>query len=436
MGFLKDFVKGVGGIFKNPMQALTIVAAYFIPGGGIWLAALATASAAYGNYQTKRMQEKAKAAYNNSLQDRLTNALTAEEPFQVIYGTAKVGGAIVAVLKSGDRDQYRHIVMVHAAHEVEEIGDVYINGTNIGALDANGDVQAGSKYYKDGVPYVLVRKHLGTPTDTADSTLLAECSAYWSTDHLLRGFAYTVVKVHLGFEEFQSGLPQIAVVIKGKKLYDPRTSTTYWSSNPALCIYDYLTSEYGANQNPSSLVLSTFIDAANDCDDVIGVGNRYTCNGSFKTDQDPKQILDTLADSMAGFISQSGGWMVHAGVYKSPVLDLDESDTVGGVQISPAPSLNDVFNTVTGQYSNPDKDYLVTDYQPYKNSSYLTADGQELSIDYALLFTNSNQRCQNIARVVTERARSSLTIKAKFTLKAWPLQCGDRITYTNSVRMD
>lgn len=430
MGFLSGIVKGIGDIFKNPVQMITIAAAIY--SGNWWYVAAAVSTSAYGNYQTTRMEEKAKAAYNNSLQDRLTNALTAEEPFQIIYGTAKVGGAIVAVLKSGDKDQYRHIVMVHAAHEVEEIGDVFINGTNIGALDANGDVQSGSKYYKDGVPYVLVRKHLGTPTDAADSTLLAECSAYWTSAHLLRGFAYTVVKIHLGFEEFQSGLPQIAVVIKGKKLYDPRTGNTAWSDNPALCIYDYLTSSYGANQPTSALVTSTFNTAANACDQTITVGKRYTCNGSFKTDQDPKQILDTLADSMAGFISQSGGWMIHAGVYTAPVMDLTEADTVGGVQISPAPALNDVFNTVTGQYSNPDKDYLVTDYQPYKNSSYVTADGKELPIDYALLFTNSNQRCQNIARIVTERAREALTIKAKFTLKAWPLQCGDRITYTNS----
>ncbi|WP_396190270.1 fibronectin type III domain-containing protein [Flavobacterium sp.] len=436
MGLLGGIIKGVGGIFRNPVQALAIGASFFIPGASIGLklfvAGIATASAAYGNYQTARMQEKAKQAYNASLQDRLTNALTAEEPFQIIYGQAKVGGSIVAVLKSGDKDQYRHIVMVHAAHEVEEIGDVYINGTNIGALDVNGNVQMGSKYFKDLLPFVLVRKHLGTASDTADSTLLADCPEFWTSAHLLRGFAYTVVKVNLNFEEFQSGLPQINVIVKGKKLYDPRTGNTAWSDNPALCIYDYLTSEYGANQPTSSLVLSTFNTAANACDQTITVGKRYTCNGSFKTDQDPKQILDTLADSMAGFISQSGGWMIHAGVYTSPVLDLTEADTVGGLQISPAPALNDVFNTVKGQFSNPAKDYIVTDYQPYQNASYLAADGKEMSIDYALLFTNSNQRCQNIVRVITERARESLTVKGKFTLKAWPVQCGDRVTLTNT----
>jgi hypothetical protein len=503
MGFLSKAWGGVKDIFSNPVQLVTIAVA--ISTGNWWYVAAAVSTAAYGNYQTKRMEEKAKAAYNNSLQDRLTNALTAEEPYQVIYGEAKVGGAITAVLKSGNKDQYRHIVMVHAAHEVQEINQIYINGTALGTLDSNGNVTSG-KYFKGdssqltdtftvddatytlsntpnvdgitavidqgengyasfgivsvvgnvvtlssdilsyigqsvqirytspttGTSYVRVKKHLGTATDAADASLISECPDYWTSDHLLRGFAYTVVRIDLNFEEFQSGLPQVHALIKGKKLFDPRTSTTAWSDNPALCIYDYLTSSYGANQPSSALVLSTFNTAANACDETIGVGKRYTCNGSFKTDQDPKQILDSLADSMVGFISQSGGWMIHAGVYTAPVLDLTEEDTVGGIQMSPAPALNDVFNTVTGQYSNPDKDYLVTDYQPYKNSSYASADGRELPIDYTLLFTNSNQRCQNIARIVTERAREALTIKVKFTLKAWPLQCGDRVTYTNS----
>ena len=124
MGLLSKIWSGVKDIASNPIQLVTIGVA--ISTGNWWYVAAAVSTAAYGNYQTRRMEEKAKAAYNDSLQDRLTNALTAEEPYQIIYGQAKVGGAITAVLKSGDKDQYRHIVMVHVAHEVQEIGEIYI----------------------------------------------------------------------------------------------------------------------------------------------------------------------------------------------------------------------------------------------------------------------------------------------------------------------
>jgi len=427
MGLFKAFTN----IVKNPVQLITIAAA---AATGQWYAVAAIASATYGNYQTIKMEEKAaqqrqaaKDAYNSSLTDRKLNILTTEAPFQVIYGQARVGGAITAVLKSGDRDQYRHIVVVHACHEVAEIGDIWVGDEYLGTLDSEGNCTTG-KYANQ----VRVKKHLGTATDPADASLIAECPDYWSADHLLRGFAYTVVRIDLNQQDFQNGIPQVNALIKGKKLYDLRTATTAWSDNPALCIYDYLTQDYGRGQPASNLVAQSFVDAADACDESIGVGNRYTCNGSFKTDQDPKSVLDSLSDSMCGFTTQSGGWNIHAGVYREPVMALNEDDLVGGISIATGASINELFNSVNGQFVNPDKDYVVTDYTPYRNASFISADGEELYTDFTLHFTNDNQRCQNIARIVVERARQALVIEMPCNLKAWPLQCGDRVTVTNS----
>ncbi len=425
------FWKAATNILKNPVQLITIAAAAVT---GQWYAVAAIASSTYGNYQTLKMEEKAKEqaqaakdAYNNSLQDRKINVLTTEAPFQVIYGEARVGGAIAAVLKSGDKDQYRHIVVVHACHEVAEINTIWVGDESLGTLDANGNCTTG-KYANQ----VRVKKHLGTAADPADASLIAECGSYWTADHLLRGFAYTVVRIDLNQQDFQSGIPQINALIKGKKLYDLRTGVTAWSDNPALCIYDYLTQDYGRGQPATNLVAQSFVDAANDCDETINVGKRYTCNGSFKTDQDPKQVLDSLSDSMCGFTTQSGGWNIHAGVYREPVLALTEDDLVGGISVAPGSSLADLFNSVNGQFVNPDKAYAVTDYTPYRNSTFIAADGEELYTDFTLHYTNSNQRCQNIARIIVERARQSLVIDMPCNLKAWPLQCGDRVTVTNS----
>ena len=428
---MASFWKAVTNIVKNPVQLITIAAAAMT---GQWYAVAAIVSSTYGNYQTLKMEEKAKQqaqaakdAYNNSLQDRKINVLTTEAPFQVIYGQARVGGAVAAVLKSGDKDQYRHIVVVHACHEVAEIGTIWVGDENLGTLDSNGNCTTG-KYANQ----VRVKKHLGTSTDTADASLISECPDYWTADHLLRGFAYTVVRIDLNQQDFQSGIPQVNALIKGKKLYDLRTGVTAWSDNPALCIYDYLTQDYGRGQPTANLVAQSFIDAADACDESINVGKRYTCNGSFKTDQDPKQVLDSLSDSMCGFTTQSGGWNIHAGVYSEPVMSLDEDDLVGGISVATGASLADLFNSVNGQFVNPDKNYAVTDYTPYKNSTFIANDGEELYTDFTLHYTNSNQRCQNIARIVVERARQSLVIDMPCSIKAWPLQCGDRVTVTNS----
>jgi hypothetical protein len=55
----------------------------------------------------------------------------------------------------------------------------------------------------------------------------------------VRGFTYTVIRLDLRQAEFPSGLPDMNVLMKGRKLYDPRTGLTSRSDNPALVIYNY-----------------------------------------------------------------------------------------------------------------------------------------------------------------------------------------------------
>jgi hypothetical protein len=122
--------------------------------------------------------------------------------------------------------------------------------------------------YKRNTSQVRVKKHLGTPDDPADASLLAECGDKWKDTAVLRGLTYTVIRLDLRQAEFQGGLPDIAVLMKGKKLYDPRDGSRKWSNNPALCIYDYLTSPM-CGVDPSDIPISTYIAAANVCDEQV-----------------------------------------------------------------------------------------------------------------------------------------------------------------------
>lgn len=122
--------------------------------------------------------------------------------------------------------------------------------------------------YSENTSQVRVRKHLGTPDDPADASLLTECPDKWKDTAVLRGFTYTVIRLDLRQAEFQNGLPDINVLMKGRKLYDPRTGLTQWSSNPALAMYDYLTSEM-CGVDPAEIPLSNIITAANVCDEPI-----------------------------------------------------------------------------------------------------------------------------------------------------------------------
>lgn len=122
--------------------------------------------------------------------------------------------------------------------------------------------------YKENTSQVRVKKHLGTPDDPADASLLAECPDKWKATAVLRGFTYTVIRLDLRQSEFQDGLPDISVLMKGRKLYDPRDGSRKWSQNPALVIYDYLTSEM-CGVDPDDIPLSHIIASANVCDEQV-----------------------------------------------------------------------------------------------------------------------------------------------------------------------
>jgi hypothetical protein len=458
---------------------------------------LALVNAVYGGWQARLAAERAKKQaridYNNSLNDRTVTGVASNAAHRTIYGRTRVGSDIVAMFASGARDEYKHIVCVHAAHECDAIEEVYINSVALGTLDANGDVTSGDYLYQrtlsinseehsgtsftlahtpipgsvrityinsqdkrktmpftlsganitvatshsfdchydyiDAVPRVRVTKHLGTPTDTADAGLMA-LGVGWTDAAVLRDFCYTVIRLDLNQEEFKGGIPPIEVLVRGKKLYDPRSGLTAWSQNPTLAVYDYLTGEM-CGVDASDLPLADYITAANVCDEAISIGARYTINGTVTSDQDQAQILTAMAECMAGTIVATT-WSLSAGKYTAPVMAFDQSDIVGALSIAAGTPDANLYNGVKGRYVGVETQYVPTDFTPYQNSTYVTSDGRELWTNIDFNFTDELQRVHNLARILCEDQRNGFTVKASFSLKAWRAKIGQRVTLTST----
>ena len=227
--------------------------------------------------------------------------------------------------------------------------------------------------------------------------------------------------------------------MKGKKVYDPRTSSTAWSANAALCLRDYLTSAYGLGAETSEINDTVFTTAANICDEDValsagGTEDRYTINGSFVTALPPDDIITDLVASMAGTIWYGQGqWGIKAGAYTSPVLTLDEDDLRSQLQINTRHSRRDNFNAVTGTFTGPDSNYQPTDYPQVTSAAFVTVDGGEtVTQDISLPFTSTPTMAQRLAKIALYRQREQLTISGTFGLKALQLQIGDIINVTNT----
>ena len=114
--------------FSNLLTAAVI---YFTGPVGYagYLAAASFASGTYADMDARRRARNAKAEYNNSLKDRYQMVKSATAARSVVYGRARVSGPLLFAHSTGDKQQFLHLVVALAGHEIDAIEGVYLNDT-------------------------------------------------------------------------------------------------------------------------------------------------------------------------------------------------------------------------------------------------------------------------------------------------------------------
>ena len=350
---------------------------------------------------------------------------------QIIYGKMRVGGARIFDGTTGGDNKFLHRVLGFAGHEIEAFDTIYIND-EAATIDGSGNVTSPSRY--NG--HINIYTHLGAADQQADSNLVSAVSG-WTAEHRLRGIAYLYCKFGFDPDVFPNGLPEITAVIKGKKVYDPRSSATAWSDNPALCVRDYiLSSGYGLGEAAVNIDDTSVTAAANICDQTNTTASttRYTSNGAFTTAIQPSEFLTNILTSMSGTLWYAQGkWRMTAGAFTSSALALDENDLRSGITVSTRHSRRDNFNEIKGTFKGDESNYQVTDFPPVTNSAFVTADNGQVTVaDVELPFTDNSIEARRIARIMLESNRQQLTIRASFGMRALALQVGDTVAITNT----
>ncbi len=387
------------------------------------------------------------------------------EPMRVIYGRRKVSGVLVLAhttqqgfasqanlnsyaptLVTDNRDNaFLHLVIALAGHEVDAIEEVYLGDTLL-TLDVNGFATNApfQTNYVDGngrdnglYRFARVKTYLGTDSQTADPDLQTLFSG-WTPDHRLRGVAYLYVCLRWYDRVFPNGIPNITAVVRGKKVFDPRSSTTAYSNNWALCVRDYLTNgEYGLGCSASEIDDTTLIASANICDEDVtlkagGTQKRYTCNGVIDTSNAPLSALDAMATAAAGVVTYSQGkFQVYAGAYTSPTQTLDASWLRGNINVQAKTPRKERFNGVRGLYTEPSKQWQPTDFPAVTVASYVAADGGEtIYRDLDLPFVTDAEGAQRLGRIYLESGRRAITVLLECNLKALDVRVWDTLNVT------
>jgi hypothetical protein len=197
---------------------------------------------------------------------------------RIIYGAVRTSGVMTYIGVSGSNNQYLHMVITLAGHQVNSITNAYIEGF----VATQGNAMNGTSY-----PYYQYEVDLGNPaTSTQPFPNLASAISSWDSTCLQRGHAKVHIALQYNVNCYPNGVPSsIAFDVQGKLLYDPRTSTTGYSDNPALVVRDWLTdTNFGMAASASNIDDSYTIAAANICDQTVSIssGNQYTigtCTG-------------------------------------------------------------------------------------------------------------------------------------------------------------
>ena len=412
--------------------------------------------------------------------------------------TTKTYGKI-GYLKPKRHNEFFQYVSAIAGHEVEDITDIYFEDEHIATFDSGGlaatlesgvtrfdsdsgrqtpffksrkgtSTQGAIEEMQDSVPFdhtsykttgvvygsptaanwtqnnanALVGrnlKYVDSSTQPKDFTDYDSVGQAWSSAHQCKDTAIVYGRLAYNPNVYINGLPKVTYRVKGKKLYDPRTSTTVYGNNAALCILDYLMDDkYGLGVSTDEIDMASFTTAANVCDEDVtlaagGTEKRYTINGVIDTSLTPRDVLENMLTACAGkLVYVNGQFTLYAAEYRTPNVSIDEDDIISSISVSTKNSNRSNYNGVKGQFSDPDSSppFTATEYPVVTSAAFETIDGKQSYTTLDLPFTTSSTTAQRLAKLLLNRSRQEITISFKAKLSAINVTAGDTISVTNS----
>ena len=386
------------------------------------------------------------------------------EPQKIIYGEALVSGPISFIALSGNDNEDFYQTVVLAGHKLNNITDIHMDDLVIPNADINSGNAAGGQVggsgpfgFKNFTAICTFNKHLGAASQTADS-LLTPLPDY-TTSHRGDGIAYLAMKWTLNehsAKTWEKYSPQnVKALVQGKSIYDPRldvaagnaaganpTNASYiaYSTNPALCVADYLMdATLGMGISAAKIDWAAIITAANGCDvevDVPGATGakekRFTCNGViFATDKHQKNINKILSSMNGNLVYSNGKYILHAGIYEAPTESLNEDDLIGAISIKTSLERSDRFNTIKGLFVDPSQNHKSSEFPKVQLADAVTRDnGEVLEKEVQYPMTNSSYGAQRLSNKLIQLSDQQKVITFPANLSALRIAAGDRVQVT------
>jgi hypothetical protein len=396
--------------------------------------------------------------------DRLNSSIVPTAPRKMVLGATAGATDIRYVEPSGTDQEYLDYIIGVANHKLTSIDEIWLED-QLGWTASGGVAAAYSGYL-----------WVDTRTEgNASNTITINDGSKWGTTRRLTGCAYIHLRIKRSGNDksaqspFASGLAtRMTIRVKGMPLYDPRRDGTVggngsmraddqstWDfapggtaigDNTALQILNYLLGwkingelSVGCGLIPARIDMASFIAGANLCDEAVaisagGTEPRYRSAVVIAEADQPMDALQVLLTACNGRLRDTGGKLslaiMHNDLAMAELDDgLDDDDIIGAFSWDPDPSLDQSFNVVRGQYTDPSDASL---YQPvdYPEVSLASPDGIDRILTLNMLAVESASQAQRIAKQALERKQYDRTFTATFSNRAWKYQVGDVVKVT------
>jgi len=347
----------------------------------------------------------------------------------VIYGRHKVGG--YSVYEEID-DTYFYKVVIFCEGRVGSVEKVLIDG--IFAENITADINVYTFVGTDDQSNInWTRIVHGLPI-----TRFSDSAPGWTSNHRLRGCAGAAMIGKRTDVRYFPRIPTITGIIQGRRVYDPRTTTTDYSNNPALCIRDYyISTRFGAKISTSRLDESSWIAAANYFDEQVDYGggnqSRFTLNMYVDTS---KQVWDNIEDMCLACnslpIRVNGKHGLLPLKPEATSFSFTDDNVVGGIQVE---RLGRRFkrNKITAQWINPSNDWQA-DIYTVSDATFKALDNDiELSHELQLAGVTNRYQVAHLCNIALRQSRLEEKISFQATHEALKVEIGDVVDLTHSL---
>ncbi|WP_445778469.1 hypothetical protein [Shewanella sp.] len=369
--------------------------------------------------------------------DRFLETQSGDKRKPVVYGATRTGGILVFQDLVGPNSDYLLQVYTVSEGEIHGITDVYANGSNIKNSMFTSTVQQNVTTIIKSHPFriaeiiydikykpffdtigaisgqqrtIYAQTSTGRSDYTSTSLPLAKLSSKWDDTFLGNGSASVAVLIDLS--AFPSE-PKLEFDIKGQLVNDIRTesNTKAWSTNPALCLLDYLTnSRYGGGKDLSDYDLNSFIEQANICDESINIKTGQ----NLQSNKSSTITISKRASETWGTVTNIGpsrfqtrtrtnlhrGHIINDGY---DVVSFTANDSNESENIQRAKAFNkQIFNQTGYQLDNP---ILLINTLRYKSGSFSSGGDY---YGYAILI---NANGEYVAAIATDANDVSVTVE-------------------------